>query len=279
MSSSHSIQVYRANLTSKVDCPGFDDSVRSDTEILREITETLSALYIVGLKLRGVIYLQRITDVRMQGSSMKNLQLFVKMVGKERLSNVVFATTMWGKVTPEDIEIANVRDSELREEYWADFINMGAQATRFEGSKASAEGILSILLGKKDVVLKVQNELVDARKSLRDTEVGEFLEPRVDLERNEFEDRIKALEAQLKAERDNGRRLDYKRRQRRAQAGKEQRQRDKQVLETKPGVEAEEKLERFKNGSLEVWKNALQALAAVVSISAGVAGIIMSVVC
>jgi len=259
-----------------VDCPGFDDTERSDTEILKEIAETLSALYIVGLRLRGVIYLQRITDNRMQGSSMKNLQLFVKMVGKECLTNVVFATTMWGKLNDEDIAEANNRDSELRDEYWADFINMGASATRFEGSKASAEGILSVLLGKTDVVLKVQNELVNAGKSLKQTEVGEFLEPTIYQQEAEFKARVEELERQLQLEKDNGRRLDYKRRQRRAQAGKEQRQKDKKTLESKPGEEARKKLENFKAGSLDVWKNALQALAAVISIGAAITGIIIT---
>jgi hypothetical protein len=207
---------------------------------------------------------------------MKNLQLFVKMVGKECLTNVVFVTTMWRKLNDEDIAEANNRDSELRDEYWADFINMGASATRFEGSQASAEGILSILLGKRDVVLKVQNELVNARKSLKQTEAGEFLEPTVHQQEIEFKARVEELEGQLNLEKDNGRRLDYKRRQKRAQAGKEQRQKDKITLESRPGEEARKKLENFKQGSFDLWKNALQALAAVVSIGAAITGIIIT---
>src|ERR1700761_2110501 len=84
----HCFDLFIGTLTNtmKVDCPGFDDTRRSDTDILHEITETLSALHIVGLRLKGVIYLQRITDNKMQGSSMKNLQLFVKMIGKQSLS-------------------------------------------------------------------------------------------------------------------------------------------------------------------------------------------------
>ena len=255
-----------------VDCPGFDDTVRSDTEILREITEMLSALYIVSLKLKGVIYLHRITDNRMQGSAMKNLQLFMKLVGESALSNVVFVTTMWGKVQKNDESEANDHDSELREEYWADFLRLGASATRFDGSQASAEGILSQLLGKKDVVLKVQHELVDERMSLNQTTAGAFLEPVVHRQEAEFEARVQVLKEQLKVEKDSSKRLDVTRSKRKAEAGKAQRKKDLETLQSKPAEEMEVKLSKLRAGSLDVWKNALQALAAVVSISVGIAG-------
>jgi len=255
-----------------VDCPGFDDTVRSDTEILREITEMLSALYIVSLKLKGVIYLHRITDNRMQGSAMKNLQLFMKLVGESALSNVVFVTTMWGKVQKNDESEANDHDSELREEYWADFLRLGASATRFDGSQASAEGILSQLLGKKDVVLKVQHELVDERMSLNQTTAGAFLEPVVHRQEAEFEARVQVLKEQLKVEKDSSKRLDVTRSKRKAEAGKAQRKKDLETLQSKQAEEMEVKLSKLRAGSLDVWKNALQALAAVVSISVGIAG-------
>ena len=260
-----------------IDCPGFDDTTRSDTEILKEITEMLSAQYILGFKLKGVIYLHRITDNRMQGSTMKNLQLFTKLVGEAALSNVVLVTTMWGKVDAKSEEEANSRDSELREEYWGDMIRKGSSATRFDGSKESAEGILSQLLGKKNIVLKVQEELVDHKMALKQTTAGAFLEPTVHKQEAVFEARVQELKKQAAVERDSGRRLDYQRAQRRAQAGKDQRTHDIETLQSKPGKEVESKLKKFKVGSLEAWRTALQALAAVVSISVAIAGIAMGV--
>jgi len=226
----------------------------------------------VGLKLKGVIYLHRITDNRMQGSAMKNLQLFMKLVGESALSNVVFVTTMWGKVQKNDESEANDHDSELREEYWADFLRLGASATRFDGSQASAEGILSQLLGKKDVVLKVQHELVDERMSLNQTTAGAFLEPVVHRQEAEFEARVQVLKEQLKVEKDSSKRLDVTRSKRKAEAGKAQRKKDLETLQSKQAEEMEVKLSKLRAGSLDVWKNALQALAAVVSISVGIAG-------
>ncbi len=47
-----------------IDTPGFDDTERSDTEILTEISRLLALQYEIGMKLKGVIFLHRITDVR-----------------------------------------------------------------------------------------------------------------------------------------------------------------------------------------------------------------------
>ncbi len=59
-----------------VDTPGFDDSGRTDSEILTDISRLLAAQYEAGVSLKGVIYLHRITDVRYQGSSLKALNIF-----------------------------------------------------------------------------------------------------------------------------------------------------------------------------------------------------------
>lgn len=207
---------------------------------------------------------------------MKNLQLFVRMVGKEQLENVVFVTTMWDKLKEKDLKEAIERDNELRDEYWGEFLSLGATATRFEGSQASAEGILSILLGKKDTQLKVLNQLVNDRKALRQTDVGAFLEPRVKQQEADYSDRIEELEQQLKLERNSSRKLNAQRWKRQAEEGKKQRKQDRETLDSKPGVDAKKTLENLREGSLHIWKNALQALAAVVSISVAITGIILS---
>lgn len=211
----------------------------------------------------------------MQGSTMKNLQLFTKLVGVTALSNVVLVTTMWGKVDARGEEEANSRDSELREEYWGDMIRKGSSATRFDGSKSSAEGILSQLLGKRSVVLQVQEELVDYKMSLNQTTAGAFLEPTVQRQEAEFEARIQELKKELELERSATKRLAVQRSQKRAQAGKDQRSHDIKTLQSKPGEEIETKLKKFKTGSMDAWKTALQALAAVLSISITIAGAIM----
>jgi len=242
-----------------VDCPGFDDTSRSDVEIFEEIANLLATQYILGLKLKGIVYLHRITDNRMQGSARKNLELFSRLVGDAALSNVVLVTTMWGNV--QDEYEANRRDNELRSEYWCDMIDKGSSATRFHGSKASAEAILAQLLAKKDVVLKVQHELVDQDMRLNETSAGAFLEPGVEAEAREFMKRIQELEERLETETNTNSILNYQLSKSKAEVGEEQRRLDKETLGSKPGRNMKNKLQTESR-----WKSTVQVLATVLGV-------------
>ncbi len=68
-----------------VDTPGFDDSERSDTEILTLIADWLQDSFEDRIFLSGIIYLHRISDIRMSGSSIKNLRMFRKLCGTENM--------------------------------------------------------------------------------------------------------------------------------------------------------------------------------------------------
>ena len=79
-----------------VDTPGFDDTERTDFNILQEIASFLKVSFQAGLKLNGIIYLHRSSDNRLQGSSMRSMSLFHKIIGGSVYENIVLATTMWG---------------------------------------------------------------------------------------------------------------------------------------------------------------------------------------
>src|SRR4051794_37978067 len=79
-----------------VDTPGFDDTNRSDVDILKDIAFFLTTMHANRCRLAGVIYLHRITDPRMGGSALKNLEMFQKLCGTGSLPSVILTTTMWG---------------------------------------------------------------------------------------------------------------------------------------------------------------------------------------
>ena len=112
-----------------IDTPGFDDTNRSDTEVLKEIAVWLTASYSMSIKLHGIIHLHRITDLRMQGSAKRNLFLFKKLCGNEALKNVILATTMWEMVDEED---GHAREIELQDtpEFWGVMKEKGSQIVR-----------------------------------------------------------------------------------------------------------------------------------------------------
>ena len=85
-----------------IDTPGFDDTTRSDTEILWEIVNYLNRLYAKRVRLTGLIYLHRITDVRMQGSAVKNLDILRSLCGEDAFANIALVSTMWQELKTLD---------------------------------------------------------------------------------------------------------------------------------------------------------------------------------
>lgn len=152
-----------------IDTPGFDDTKRSDTEILTEISKVLATQYKLGVTLKGIIYLHRITDPRFQGSSAKTLKIFSKICGDTSLRNVFLCTTRWDQVEEHD---GASRENRLREHFWAYMISKGSTMMRSYGDRESAVAMVSQLLGSASIVLDIQRELVDEGRSLDETSAG-----------------------------------------------------------------------------------------------------------
>ncbi|KIP01782.1 hypothetical protein PHLGIDRAFT_326849, partial [Phlebiopsis gigantea 11061_1 CR5-6] len=81
-----------------IDTPGFDDTLKTDTEILKLISTFLADSYRADTKLSGIVYMHRISDVRAGGISRRNFALLRALCGNAPLRNVVVATNMWGEV-------------------------------------------------------------------------------------------------------------------------------------------------------------------------------------
>ena len=80
------------------DTPGFDDSTRSDTDVLKRIVSWLVAMRDKRIKLSGIIYLHRITDDRMGGTAWRNLRMLQNLVGEDKMANVVLVSNRWEEV-------------------------------------------------------------------------------------------------------------------------------------------------------------------------------------
>lgn len=155
-----------------IDTPGFDDSTRSDTDILREVASWLTMAYSNDIKLTGIIYLHRILDIRLGGTAMKNLRMFKKLCGEDSLAGVVLATTFWGNV---DEQTALMREEQLktRQDFWGGLIARGSSVFRQDDGRASGEKIINHLVERRHkVVLEIQHEMVDRNKTLDQTAAG-----------------------------------------------------------------------------------------------------------
>ncbi|RYN50593.1 hypothetical protein AA0118_g10822 [Alternaria tenuissima] len=110
-----------------IDTPGFNDSRRSDGETLQELAYWLAAAYERDIKISGIIYLHCITNNRFQGSAVRALSAFKKMCGEEVFKGVIVATTMWDKVTADELAKAEIRHEELQEKIRQDVIRGGGK--------------------------------------------------------------------------------------------------------------------------------------------------------
>ena len=189
-----------------IDTPGFDDTNRPDSEVLKDISFYLTKAYTTEVRLAGIIYLHRITDVRMQGSALKNLRMFEKLCGEGNFKAVILATTHWthqqGKSVPDSVGEERVRELENTPKFWGGMIGLGSRVVKHDGKKTSAMKIVSDLVDRHDpVTLTIQKQLVDEKMDLLSTDAGQALQREWVEDRKRSEAKLAQLQAELEVAR------------------------------------------------------------------------------
>ncbi|OCH84690.1 P-loop containing nucleoside triphosphate hydrolase protein [Obba rivulosa] len=158
-----------------VDTPGFDDSSKSDAEILTQIADFLVSPSQRCAGLNGVLYLHRISDVRVGGAARRNITMFHQLCGPEYMTNVVIATTRWQEV---DEETGSRREEELRTSptLFNSALDSGALLVRHDRDLESAQDLMRHFLHLSPKPLLIQKEMIDDHKLLSDTSAGAELE-------------------------------------------------------------------------------------------------------
>ena len=172
--SSYPVSYSGVNFT-LIDTPGFDDCHHSDTDILRKISDWLEKSYRQGQKLSAILYLTRISDPRMQGSPLTNFQMFKKLCGEDCYRNIVLGTTFWEVTDSRHPGLAEQREKELVEDFWADMIEEGSEVIRIPENRWLARELLVRLASKQEVTLKHQRERVDQNSVLETTAASSVL--------------------------------------------------------------------------------------------------------
>lgn len=180
-----------------IDTPGFDDTNRSDTDVLKDLAYWLGLSYEKKkIRLTGLIYLHPISHTRMAGTAFKNLRTFKKMVGSQSMRSVALVSTMWDERSGPEEER---RDQMLREtpEFWKDIIAEGAKPHRHGRTRDNAVAIVKSLLPNEPTVLSLQNELVNQGKELNRTEAGKEVDAGISLQRELLERKIEQTKADM----------------------------------------------------------------------------------
>ncbi|KAK4159912.1 P-loop containing nucleoside triphosphate hydrolase protein [Cladorrhinum sp. PSN259] len=250
-----------------VDTPGFDDTDRSDAEVLDDITRFLAAQYESGVKLRGIIFLHRITDVRMQGSALTHFHIFEELCGEEALGNVILLTTRWDEL--DHIDTGRRRQQELRDEYWDSMIEHGSYVRKFHpASPDLAEALILRLLRRQDVVLQVQKDVMVQGKPLEATSVGRFVVERLEKRLESLAREIDKLEGDADMAKAQGNPRLRRRIERRIDKARSTRQAilaSKRRLTTSIQSEVKEKVRKERSTSR--WKDGISIFASIVGLT------------
>ena len=150
------------------------------------------ASYEKDIKLTGILYLHRITDVRMSGTAFQTLRMFGKLCGDKAASRVIFVTTMWDKTSTRQGEQKlkkeqkekeqrqrEQREKELKENYWRPMLELGARTDRFFQNKENcAQDIIKRLLdlpASEAIPTLLQEETVDQHRAVFETTAAKGL--------------------------------------------------------------------------------------------------------
>lgn len=125
------------------------------------------------MRLRGIIYLHRISDVRYSGSDFRTFQILRNICGDGALKNVILVTNRWCDI---DRMTGAKRENQLRNEFWSYMLDNGSVMSRFHGTRDSAVALVSQLLSKESVVLALQHEISQEDMRLDQTAAGAFVQ-------------------------------------------------------------------------------------------------------
>ncbi|KUJ13444.1 uncharacterized protein LY89DRAFT_542185, partial [Mollisia scopiformis] len=161
------ISVWPANINgvnvALIDTPGFDDTERSDSEILEDVATWLAATFEQDILLSGMIFLEPVNANRVSGSEQRRIRLFEKICGKHAFSNVIIASTMWNTVAIWPSSRRTTRNL-MKERtntagFWGQMMLHGARYEEHADTKASALKIIRMLLQSEPRPLQLQVEL------------------------------------------------------------------------------------------------------------------------
>ena len=248
-----------------VDTPGFDDSFRSDEEIFREIANFLGCQYKLGIPLKGIIYLHRITDNRMQGSARRALSMFRSLCGEDALDHVLLATTMWSNL--RQAGEGHMQEQRLRTGVWTEMEQRGSTIVPYDGSKDSAVALVASMLSNSSVTLQIQRELIDEEMSYAETAAAATLVKDLDsrlIRRHEAIARLNARAQRSGYEQSDPDTDDLQI----EQAEKEDEVRRKQLLQKKAVDELD--TAALKEARKTKWRNRLQTFAAVLGVTVSI---------
>ncbi|KAF9037952.1 hypothetical protein BJ165DRAFT_1614233 [Panaeolus papilionaceus] len=128
-----------------VDSPGFADSKISEMSIVTMLQRWIGDHSVF----HRILYFTPITSVRLPGSQRQVLKTFQALTGVYAATEITIVTTMWDNIWGEGPAArAEKTYEQLQDNIWKDFIEAGAQITKFYNTEESALSILDDAVGR-----------------------------------------------------------------------------------------------------------------------------------
>ena len=123
--------------------------------------------------------------------------MFRELCGRDGLSSVVLATTMWDAI-PHDKAVEREAELKTNPEFWAGLVEHGCSVQRQDDGAASATRILEhVLAQRRPVTLQIQEEIAEGME-LHETAAGGVLKAELEEQRRMYEEKMARLEDQLR---------------------------------------------------------------------------------
>jgi len=215
-----------------VDTPGFDDDNLSDSDILKLLVDWLASTYRSGKKLNGILYLHRITDARMRGSSLRNFKVFKELIGDEFQENVTLGTTCWSLVP---FQTAVDRETELKSStsFWKALISKGARLERIPENATEAKDLIYQIANHDPIILQTQRDIVDLGMNFSNLQVAKLVN-------NEFDELQKRQQAEMQRLKE----------QEAAEVARRERERQEELRQTRERNERMIRIREYQNNQL-----------------------------
>ncbi|KAF8133163.1 hypothetical protein K438DRAFT_1998216 [Mycena galopus ATCC 62051] len=152
-----------------LDTPGFDHSHKSDVEVLRNIALELETKYRQGIKLHEIIYLYRISDVRVSNAAEQDFLGLRRLCGNKSDRNIVILTNMWDRVNAE-IGRRGAGDLQFLDDLFTPALEEGARLMHH--TDGTVDLVHTIVRSMIRNALAIQEELVDKDMDIDQTSVG-----------------------------------------------------------------------------------------------------------
>lgn len=119
---------------SLIDTPGFNDLRKNDMDVLQSILTFITQASIKQ-RIIAVLYLHRIVDKKITGSSELNLRMLRALAGEHFFQSTGIVTSMWGSIPRGGMQGALQREEELSSDdgdFWGDMCRKGVKYQRWD---------------------------------------------------------------------------------------------------------------------------------------------------